>query len=104
MVHAVTEVPVLVRGLGRGDLVEEGHLEWRRMRADRLPRDAILDPDRIVGQAARQSLRPGAVLRTADLQRPVIVAKGSIVTMMLRSAALTITAQDAPPRTAGTET
>ena len=93
MVHAVTEVPVLVRGLGRGDLVEEGHLEWRRMRADRLPRDAVLDPERIVGQAARQNLRPGAVLRTADLQRPVIVAKGNIVTMVLRSAALTITAQ-----------
>lgn len=93
VVHTITELPVLIRPIARGEVISQADVEWRRMRGDRLQRDVVTEAASLVGQAARHALRAGSPLRVADLQRPVVVAKGSLVTMMLKSGTLIITAQ-----------
>ena len=90
-VHAVIELPVLRRALRRGEVIEQGDLDWAEMRADRIRRPAIDDPVDIVGQAARRTLRAGQPLYASDLRAPVIVAKGSNVTMTYRTKAMVLT-------------
>lgn len=93
VVHTITELPVLARPIARGEVISAADIEWRRMRSDRLQRDVVADAAPLVGQAARHALRAGSPLRAGDVQRPVVVAKGSLVTMVLKAGALTITAQ-----------
>ncbi len=89
-VHAVVELPVLRRTLRRGEVIEQGDLDWAEMRADRIRRATIDDPADIVGQAARRTLRAGQPLYAGDLRAPVIVAKGANVTMTYRTEAMVL--------------
>jgi len=92
------EVPVLTRALARGERIAAGDLEMRAVRAERLPRAAITDPDAPIGSEARRRLAPGRVLTERDIRAPLLVRRGEPVRLIyvrpgLRLSALG-TAQD----------
>lgn len=91
--YPVAEVPVLTRRLAQGERVSAGDVEVRRVRDRRLQRDAILDPDNIIGMAAKRTLRAGQPLRQRDVREPVLVPKRSLVTMHLNLRHMTLTAK-----------
>lgn len=90
-VYAIVELPMLRRTLRRGEVIERSDLDWTEMRADRFRRPPIDDPADIVGQAARRTLRAGQPLYANDLRAPIIVAKGSNVTMSYRTKSMVLT-------------
>ncbi len=90
-VYTVAELPVPRHTLRRGEVIDQGDLEWVELRTDRLRRQPIDDPAEIVGQAARRTLRAGQPLYLGDLRAPVIVAKGSNVTMTYRTRSMVLT-------------
>lgn len=90
-VYAVVEVPVLRRTVRRGEVIAAADVKWTEMRANRVRQPAITDPADIVGLAARRTLRAGAPLRPNDLRTPIVVAKGSNVTMTYRTKAMVLT-------------
>ncbi len=92
-VWQMVEVPVLTRAVGKGEVIGQQDVEWRRLRHDQVRRDTVVDAGMVIGQAAKTFLRPGAPLRGADLARPVAVSKNSLVTMVMRHGALQLTAQ-----------
>jgi len=84
----VRELPVPLRTVPRGRTIGADDIEWRQIRATGLPADLAELEEEVVGMAARRSLRAGRPIRTADLAAPIIVEKGSLVTMSLESPGL----------------
>jgi flagellar basal body P-ring formation protein FlgA len=86
-------VPVLRRQVQTGEIVRADDVTQVEAREDTLRRDALVDVERVVGQSARRSLRPGEILRDGDLRAPVLVARNGLVTVLLRVGAMSLTAQ-----------
>ena len=63
------------------------------MRAAALDRNVLLDEQLIVGQAARRPLAEGRPIRAGDLEPPLLVRRKSIVTIILETPSMTLTAQ-----------
>lgn len=83
--YATVDVPVLARAIPAGTEISGNDIEWVSHRSDRLRPDAVIDPDAIIGHEARRALRPGEPLRSYDLQRPLMVERGELVTLMFEA-------------------
>lgn len=92
-VYEVVEVPVPVRRIGKDEVIGPRDIGYERMRIDRVSRDTLVDAGAIVGMSPRRGLLPDRPVRVGDILRPVVVAKGSIVTMTLRTNTMTLSAR-----------
>lgn len=92
-VYASARIPVLAHAMGRGDVIREDDIQWVDVREEVVRRDIISNARMLVGQEPRYQLRAGVPVRTNEVQKPVVVAKNSSVTIMLRSKFMTLTAQ-----------
>lgn len=81
--YKMAEVPVLAERLARGDIITKGHIRWIKMRSRLIQRDVVLDVADLIGKTPRRGLRAGVPVRASDVQRPLLVTKGSMVTMAL---------------------
>jgi flagella basal body P-ring formation protein FlgA len=91
--YEVTSVPVLARVMQRGEIIRDSDIDMIEMQQSAVPRNAVLDKNRIIGQTPRRLTRAGVALSPGDLQAPVVVTKGSLVTLLLRTDRMLITAQ-----------
>ncbi len=89
------EAPVLVNQVAAGDIIKKDDIKWIRTRARRLQKDVILDANDLIGKTPRRGrgLGPGTPVRKSEVRRPVLVPKGSLVTIMLRSPGMVLTSQ-----------
>ena len=92
-VYDVTRVPVLTAHKAANDVITANDLTWTPLRTDRMHRHIIVDADRLVGMAPLRALLPGRAIRTKDVRRPVLVAKGSLVTLIIRRPGMLLTAR-----------
>ncbi len=92
-VFEMTEVPVLGRRLLAGTVIREGDVQWIKLRSDQIQRDTITDPTDLIGLETARSLRDGRPIRVSQVRRPVMVTKGSLVTMMLTGPTMLLTAR-----------
>jgi flagella basal body P-ring formation protein FlgA len=83
--YATADVPVLARAVAAGTEITEADIEWVSYRTDRIRPDAVLDPDDLIGFETRRALRPGEPLRGYDLQRPLMVSRGELVTLVFEA-------------------
>ena len=91
--HRMRELPVLARRMTAGEVIKKSDLKWTRVRSDRLQQDVIVDPAELIGRVPRNPLRAMMPLRTSEVRRPIVVAKGSAVTMVLRRPGMLLTAK-----------
>jgi flagella basal body P-ring formation protein FlgA len=89
----LAEVPVLSRRVAPGEVIGPGDLEWRSVPAERLAKNAVLDPANLLGKAPRRAIRPGEPVRATDLREPVLVPKNSLVTLRLETDRMVLTVQ-----------
>ncbi|MGK7862226.1 flagellar basal body P-ring formation chaperone FlgA [Falsiroseomonas sp. E2-1-a4] len=92
--RAVTTLPVVlaVRQLAVGDVVRPEDVRLARVPANRLRAGAADSLDQAVGQALRRSAAAGQPLLMANLAEPLVVERGSTVTMQYETPGLTVTA------------
>lgn len=88
----MVDLPVLSRALSSGDVIRERDLMWTRVAARQVNRNVITRSDEIVGLAARRGLRAETPVRVSDVERPVMVQKGSTVTMTVNTGDMMLTA------------
>lgn len=84
-VYELVEVPVLAHRLNAGEVIGKDDLEWTAVRSEQVNRNILTDASRLIGQEVRRGMSPGQSVRTSDIRSPVIVGKGSIVTMILQT-------------------
>lgn len=92
-VFSVSRIPVLNRAMNRGETIGERDVEWIDVRAENLRRDIVTDPRQLIGQEPRYQMRQGVAVRLSEVQRPVLVARNSLVTMTLKTPYMSLTAQ-----------
>jgi flagella basal body P-ring formation protein FlgA len=87
-----TRVPVPRANLAPGQVIRASDMEWIDMPTQRVGSNVILASEQIVGQAPRRALRAGSPVIMSDVERPQMVAKGAMVTMVVTTPNLTLTA------------
>ena len=87
----LVEAAVLVRTIEKGEVLSASDFAGE-MLAPPLARGAT-DPGRAAGMEAIRRLQAGSAVRASDLIRPQLVRRGEPVTILVRSGALSITAQ-----------
>jgi flagella basal body P-ring formation protein FlgA len=93
IVYRVAEVPVPSRRVMKDEVIGEKDIQWVKMRADRMQNDTISNANDLIGHTPKQGLRPGIPVRMAEVRRPVLVPRNGLVTMVLTSRFMTLTAQ-----------
>jgi flagella basal body P-ring formation protein FlgA len=83
--YATLDVPVLGRAVAAGTEITANDIEWVSVRADRIRPDAVLDPEALIGFETRRMLRAGEPVRSYDLQRPLMVERGELVTLIFEA-------------------
>ena len=91
--HRMVELPVPAARLAAGTVISDRHLTDVRMREDQLGTNTVLDRASLIGQEAQRSLSAGRALRSGDVKPPRLVRKNDIVTIVLKTAQMTITTQ-----------
>ncbi|MDO8607199.1 MAG: flagellar basal body P-ring formation chaperone FlgA [Phaeospirillum sp.] len=92
-VFASARIPVLAHPMARGDTITEADIQWVDVREEVLRRDIVTNIRQMIGQEPRYQLRAGAPVRTVELQKPVVVAKNTTVTMIVKTRFMSLTAQ-----------
>jgi flagella basal body P-ring formation protein FlgA len=92
VVHML-KLPVLSHPAAPGETIRAGDIETLTLRADRVGADVLADAGELVGKTPRRPLRAHEPLRLADVQVPVVVHKGDLVTIVLETPLMRLTAQ-----------
>lgn len=91
--YATARVPVLNRLVARGSTITEADIEWVEVRETQMRTDVATSPDQLVGQEPRWQIRQGVPVRLSEVQRPVLVQRNSMVTLVLKTPFMSLTAQ-----------
>ena len=93
--QAYESVPVAVpaRNIPRGATIAEEDMRIIRMAKRRMPAGAASEMGDIVGMAAKRQLTADRPVRRSDLERPKLVLRNSLVTIVYRSPGLMLKAQ-----------
>jgi flagella basal body P-ring formation protein FlgA len=92
-VFRMVKVPTLNRALAPGEAIHTGDIEFLRLRADRVAGDVTADLHELVGRTPRRPLRAHEPLRAGDIQVPIVVHKGDLVTVLLETPLMRLSAQ-----------
>ena len=91
-VQMTTGMPVLRNRVGPGDVIAKTDIEWKEVPSDRIGRNVITDAAALVGQSPKRVIMPGMAIRDTDVQRPLQVQKNALVTMVVQSGGMELTA------------
>jgi flagellar basal body P-ring formation protein FlgA len=83
-VRITQQIAVLVvrHGLAAGQVVGADDIESRAQSAATLPYEYLTDAAGVVGLTARRAIPAGSVLASGSLDRPELVARGAVVTLI----------------------
>jgi len=90
--YEVIEVPVLIRAVAVGGVIIDADLGWIDMRVDRMRSNMITTYTGLAGQSPKRPLRINEPVRSTDVQRPVVIAKGETVLMIVEAPGIVLTA------------
>jgi flagella basal body P-ring formation protein FlgA len=91
--YPTVAVPVLRRDMSTGDVIRREDIEIARVRADRVRREIVTASAELVGKTPRYRIRAGEMVRDNDTKAPVLVAKNSLVTIVLQTPHMTLSVQ-----------
>ncbi len=91
--HVTARVPVLNHLVSRGAVITENDIEWVEVRESQVRADVATSPDQLIGQEPRWQIRQGVPVRLSEVQRPVLVQRNELVTLVLKTPFMTLTAQ-----------
>lgn len=82
---------VAVRPIARGDVLREADIAIERRPKTEISSDAVRDPQGAIGLAARQTMKPGQIIRRANLTKPELVHRSEPVVIVFEQPGLTLT-------------
>jgi len=90
---STVQMPVLNRALARGDVIAAADIAYVKMRETEVRANLVTDPGQLVGMTTKQGLRAGQLIQASDLQKPLAVVRGALVTMVLSHGGMQLSAQ-----------
>jgi len=92
-IHRMIEVPVLSNTIRQGTVIGVRDIEMISIREDEVRHDMTLSADDLIGMTPRRVILPGKTVKVNDLQAPLIVERGDLVTMIFNDGGMTLTAK-----------
>ncbi len=92
-VRKMTSVPVLARRISTYDVIKQHDIKMVPVRSNRVQEETIVNAKYLIGKSPSRTLTPGAPLRRKDVRPPLLVTKGSLVTMILQGKFMRLTAR-----------
>lgn len=89
--QVVEAIPVLKNRIAAGHVISRSDVEWLQVPANRYGAGFIDRFDDLIGQTPRRALAAGMPIRAADIGKPEVITKNSLVTMVVQGPGLTIT-------------
>jgi flagella basal body P-ring formation protein FlgA len=80
------------RDIARGETIGESDLAYGTIASTNVFSGIATTMDALKGMEARRMLRANEIVRVDDVRHPIVVAKGSIVTMTFEAPGVTLTA------------
>jgi flagellar basal body P-ring formation protein FlgA len=91
-VFSISQVPVLRARVNLGETIDAGDIAWLAVPVERIDRNMITRAEDLVGRQLRRPVMPQTPMRAGDVQRPELVAKGALVSMILSAPGMSLTA------------
>lgn len=88
--EAVVEVPVFIRQVRRGDIIEQSDLEIRKVPERQLRKDSITDISHLIGNTPVRMISPARPIRMGEISAPAMIRKGQTVEMLYTTPYMTI--------------
>lgn len=92
-IDLMVSVPHLTGTLAAGSILTPADIEMKQVPLEFTDRTGIADIGQIVGKALKRNSRAGLLLKTSDIEEPMIVRRNSPVTVVFRTGPLTLTVQ-----------
>ncbi|MDA1098927.1 MAG: flagellar basal body P-ring formation chaperone FlgA [Proteobacteria bacterium] len=89
-VDFVARVPVASRDIRKGQKITSADFKWMELSLRLLASDIVEHPDQMVGLAAKRNLRQNQPIKQSNLRIPIMIAKGSMVTITLNSGGISL--------------
>lgn len=89
----IIEIPTMKRRIRAREVIRESDIEWIKMRSKKVNRNVVIDAEDLIGKTPRRGLRPNQPIRSGDVRTPIIVAKGSYVTIVLKTRNMVLTSK-----------
>ena len=91
----VVEVEVAApnRAIAMNEIIGREDVEKIKLPRERIPADTITDAVQLIGKSARHLLKADQPLRAGDVEEPLVVHKGDLVTIEIRTPSMELTAQ-----------
>jgi flagella basal body P-ring formation protein FlgA len=85
-------IVVPAHDIERGETITDGDLVAATIIPDRMRPGIVMDAANLVGHEARRMLRAGEPVRMDDVRMPILIVKGTTVTMTFAEPGITLTA------------
>jgi flagella basal body P-ring formation protein FlgA len=85
------QVAVAARTIDAGEIVSDDCVRYERMDSGRLAAGFVTDKSKIIGLMTRRQVTPGTVITDSMVNRPAIVKRGSMVTLLARMGNMEVT-------------
>ncbi|HEY9567638.1 MAG TPA: flagellar basal body P-ring formation chaperone FlgA, partial [Thalassobaculum sp.] len=86
------DVPVLRIHAMPGDLIGEADVQWIRIEARRAGANTVTRLEDLIGRTPRRPIAAGQAVRITDVRPNFVINRGDLVTIVLRSGTMTLTA------------
>tara|TARA_B100001750_G_C15511590_1_gene604072 strand:+ start:2056 stop:3012 length:957 start_codon:yes stop_codon:yes gene_type:complete len=90
--NPLVTIPVLKTPLARGDVITKNMVGTTSIREDYVTDDMIVQAEDLIGMTPRRVVRANAAITLSDLDKPMMVKRGDLVTMELKNGPIAITA------------
>jgi flagella basal body P-ring formation protein FlgA len=91
--HRLVDIPVLVRRMRSRETIEQRDIRQVTVRADKIDNNTLHNAEDLIGMSPLRTLSADRAIKRSEIRMPVLVPKGSIVTMVFQTSRLTLTAQ-----------
>ncbi|MBV6632172.1 MAG: flagellar basal body P-ring formation protein FlgA [Alphaproteobacteria bacterium] len=89
----IVAVPVLTEPMRRGDVIAEHQVEMIKIPSERINSDILVGMADLVGMTPRRSISANTPIRASDLREPVLIERGTPVTIRLNKGGIALTAK-----------
>ena len=92
-IHKLVDVPVLSKTISNGYIISAADITTAELRERDLKGNIILNPEQLIGMTPRRMVSQSNPIKTIDIEAPVIIKRGEIITMNYKSGPLNLTAK-----------
>ena len=87
------DIPVLYNALSKGRVIGQRDIEVISVRESDVRGDIVLSKEELIGMTPRRMILPGKPVKANDLQLPIVVERGDLVTMIFNDGGMRLTAK-----------